>query len=89
MAGALQAMPPAQAGLLAAEPVKNGRALLRNSLPISNKTIREIQVGPCGTRPRRPPPGGRPTPAATRRHQFCARRARSAALRPKRLSGSF
>lgn len=38
-----QLMPPAQAGLLSAEPVKNGRALLRYSLPISNKTIREIQ----------------------------------------------
>jgi len=38
-----QMMPPAEAGLLAAEPVKNGRALLRNALPINNKTIREIQ----------------------------------------------
>lgn len=35
--------PPAQAGLLAQEPVKNGRALLRYALPIDNKPIREIQ----------------------------------------------
>lgn len=50
-------MPPAQAGLLAAEPVKNGRALLRNSLPISNKTIREIQVAPAALAPAGPPRG--------------------------------
>lgn len=37
-------MPPAQAGLLSVEPVKNARALLRNSLPTKNATIREIQV---------------------------------------------
>ena len=40
-----QMMPTAQAGLLSVDPVKNARALLRNSLPVNNKIIREIQVG--------------------------------------------
>lgn len=39
-----QVAPPAQAGLLAVDPVKNARALLNYSLPIKNSTIREIQV---------------------------------------------
>jgi hypothetical protein len=41
---------PAHAGLLSVEPVKNARALLRNSLPIKNATIREIQVCLAGCR---------------------------------------
>lgn len=41
-------MPPAEAGLLSVEPVKNARALLRYSLPIINDKIRDIQVStPC------------------------------------------
>jgi cyclophilin family peptidyl-prolyl cis-trans isomerase len=36
-------MPPAEAGLLSVEPVKNARALLRYSLPIKNDKIRDIQ----------------------------------------------
>lgn len=36
-------MPGAQAGMLAADPVKNANALLRYALPIDNKPIRKIQ----------------------------------------------
>lgn len=35
--------PRAQAGLIATDPVKNAKALLRYALPIENKPIREIQ----------------------------------------------
>lgn len=37
-------IPPAQAGLIARDPVKNARAILRYALPIENKPIRKIQV---------------------------------------------
>lgn len=38
-------MPPAEArALLARDPVKNARALLRNALPINNKAARQIQA---------------------------------------------
>ena len=36
-------VPGAQAGMLAADPVKNANALLRYALPIDNKPIRKIQ----------------------------------------------
>ncbi len=39
-----QLMPPAEAGLVSREPVKNARSLLRNALPINDRYIREIQV---------------------------------------------
>ena len=37
-------MPPAEAGLVSREPVKNARSLLRNALPINDRYIREIQA---------------------------------------------
>lgn len=37
-------MPPAQAGLISRDPVKNARAILRYALPIDNQPIRRIQV---------------------------------------------
>jgi cyclophilin family peptidyl-prolyl cis-trans isomerase len=44
VAGApLVAPAPADAGMLSADPVKNAKALLRYSLPISNKPIRVVQ----------------------------------------------
>ena len=44
----VQLMPPAEAGLVSREPVKNARSLLRNALPINDRYIREIQVRACG-----------------------------------------
>lgn len=35
---------PADAILVASDPVKNAAAILRNALPIDNKPIRQIQV---------------------------------------------
>lgn len=35
----------AEAGLLAGDPIKNARAILRYALPIDNKEIRQVQVG--------------------------------------------
>ena len=43
-----QLMPPAEAGLVSREPVKNARSLLRNALPINDRYIREIQVPTSG-----------------------------------------
>lgn len=40
----VQLMAPAQAGLIAGDPVKNARALLRNALPVDNKPVRKMQV---------------------------------------------
>lgn len=44
---ALQFAPPAEARLTAGDPIKNASAILRYALPIDNKPIREIQVGPA------------------------------------------
>lgn len=37
--------PPAEAGLVAGDPIKNARAILRYALPIDNKEIRQVQKG--------------------------------------------
>lgn len=39
----VDSVPPAQAGLIAQDPVKNPNAILRYALPIDNKPIRKIQ----------------------------------------------
>ena len=41
----LQLMPWAEARLVAGDPVKNARAILRYALPIQNTSARRIQVG--------------------------------------------
>jgi hypothetical protein len=43
----LQPTPPAHALLTAGDPIKNASAILRYALPIDNKPIRKVQVGPA------------------------------------------